>query len=234
MVKTRSRPVISKIFVMLRSLHTSESSPSFVRRRFTPPTSTPRVVESMNVVSVKSTITCLPPLPITSRSCALNSGAVYRSTSPTSEITYRSPSSCCVLMSKFTLVPPELRCVRAPYLRAARSLTLRTRGERLDLLLGVGRVRVVRSELDELLVGGDRTRVVACVLGSLGEEQLVGGLRRVAERGDLPVCAFELLGGLLAGRERVVEALVRRRGDRLADRVLPRAQRAAERGRRRR
>ena len=45
MVNTRSRPVISKIFVMLRSLHTSESWPSFVRRRLTPPTRTPSVVE---------------------------------------------------------------------------------------------------------------------------------------------------------------------------------------------
>jgi len=74
--KTRSRPVISKIFVMLRSLQTSESWPSFVRRRLTPPTRTPSVVESMNVVFEKSTITCLPPWPITSRSCCLNSGAV--------------------------------------------------------------------------------------------------------------------------------------------------------------
>jgi hypothetical protein len=36
MVKTRSSPVISKIFVMFRSLQTSESWPSFVRRRLTP------------------------------------------------------------------------------------------------------------------------------------------------------------------------------------------------------
>ena len=49
-MKTRSRPVISKIFVMFRSLQTSESWPSFERSRFTPPTRTPRVVESMNVV----------------------------------------------------------------------------------------------------------------------------------------------------------------------------------------
>ena len=75
-VKTRSRPVISKIFVMLRSLQTSESWPSFVRNRLTPPTSTPRVVESMKVVSEKSTTTSFAPLPITSRSCCLNSGAV--------------------------------------------------------------------------------------------------------------------------------------------------------------
>ena len=50
--------MISKILVMLRSLQTSESWPSFVRSRLTPPTSTPSVVESMNVVLLKSTITC--------------------------------------------------------------------------------------------------------------------------------------------------------------------------------
>src|SRR5438477_3004920 len=75
-VKTRSRPVISKIFVMFRSLQTSESWPSLERRRFTAPTSTPRVVESMNVVPLKSTMTSLRRWPITSSSCCLNSGAV--------------------------------------------------------------------------------------------------------------------------------------------------------------
>ena len=45
-------------------------------QRLTPPTSTPRVVESMKVVSVRSTTTCFPPFSITSRSCCLNSGAV--------------------------------------------------------------------------------------------------------------------------------------------------------------
>src|SRR4029079_4503936 len=178
MVKTRSRPVISKIFVMLRSLHTSDSSPSFVRRRLTPPTRTPRVVESMNVVSVKSTTTCVPPLPITSSSCALNSGAVYRSTSPRSEITSRSPSSCSVLISKFTLVPLELSrfCAVSP---RRESLTLGRRAERLDLLARVGGVRVVRRELDEELVGGDRGSRVAGVLRCLREEQLIGRLGRL-------------------------------------------------------
>src|SRR5206468_6004282 len=103
--KTRSRPVISKIFVMFRSLQTSESWPSFERRRFTPPTRTPSVVESMNVVLLKSTTTSLPPWPITSSSCCLNSGAVYRSTSPAREMTYDSPPSCSVLMSKFMRPP---------------------------------------------------------------------------------------------------------------------------------
>ncbi len=100
-MKTLSSPVISKIFVMLRSLQTSESWPSFVRSRLTPPTRTPSVVESMKVVPLKSTTTSLPPCPITSSSCCLNSGAVYRSTSPVSEMTYASPLSCSVLMSKF-------------------------------------------------------------------------------------------------------------------------------------
>src|SRR5918911_1015855 len=90
---------------MLRSLQTSESCPSFVRKRLTPPTRTPSVVESMNVVFEKSTITWFPPCPITSSSCCLNSGAVYRSTSPASEMTYASSESCSVLMSKFTSVP---------------------------------------------------------------------------------------------------------------------------------
>jgi hypothetical protein len=76
MGKTLFRPVISKIFVMLRSLHTSASRPPFGRRRLTPPTSTPSVVESMKVVSEKSTTTSLAPWPITSSSCCLNSGAV--------------------------------------------------------------------------------------------------------------------------------------------------------------
>jgi hypothetical protein len=68
--------VISKIFVMLRSLETRESWPSFVRRRLTPPTRTPSVVESMNVVLEKSTTTDLAPWLMTSSSCYLNSGAV--------------------------------------------------------------------------------------------------------------------------------------------------------------
>jgi hypothetical protein len=98
--------VISKIFVMFRSLQTSDSWPSFVRSRLTPPTSTPRVVESMKVVSLKSTITSFAPWPITSSSCCLNSGAVYRSTSPASAITNASSPSCSVLMSKF-ICPPK-------------------------------------------------------------------------------------------------------------------------------
>ena len=69
-VKTRSSPVISKIFVIFRSLHTSESRPSWARScHFT---RTPSVVESMNVVSEKSTTTSRRSPPITSSSCCLN------------------------------------------------------------------------------------------------------------------------------------------------------------------
>src|SRR6476620_4162348 len=228
MVKTRSRPVISKIFVMLRSLQTSDSSPSVVRSRLTPPTRTPSVVESMNVVSVKSTTTCFPPLPITSSSCALNSGAVYRSTSPASEITYRSPSSCSVVISKFTLRPPELLRICAVSPRRE-SLTLGGRAERLDLLARVGRVRIVGRELDECLVRRDRGRGVARVLGRLGEQQLVGRLGRLVQRRDLLVHALELLCGRLPRLERRVEALVGALTRGLRDRIGDRVQRPAER-----
>src|SRR6476659_1168944 len=228
MVKTRSRPVISKIFVMLRSLQTSDSSPSFVRSRLTPPTRTPSVVESMNVVSVKSTTTCFPPFPITSSSCALNSGAVYRSTSPASEMKYRSPSSFTVLMSKFKSRPPELSRVCAVSPRRE-SLTLGGRAERLDLLARVRRVRIVRRDLDEGPVRGDRSGGVAGVLGGRGEEQLVGRLDGLAQRRDLLVDALELLCGRLPRLERRVEALVGAEARSLRDRIGDRVQRPAER-----
>src|SRR4051812_24226528 len=160
---------------MLRSLQTSESWPSFVRSRLTPPTRTPSVVESMNVVPLKSTTTSLPPCPITSSSCCLNSGAVYRSTSPVSEMTYASPESCSVLMSKFMRAnPPELldidpggplarESIRAAeavivLLVAVRAADLRLRLARrqallelLDLLLDLLALRRVRVELQDLL-----------------------------------------------------------------------------------
>ena len=55
--------MISKIFVMFRSLQTSESWPSFERSRLTPPTSTPSVVESMNVVFAEVDDDLLAALP---------------------------------------------------------------------------------------------------------------------------------------------------------------------------
>src|SRR4051812_1712840 len=133
---------------MFRSLQTSESWPSFERSRLTPPTSTPSVVESMKVVLLKSTTTSLPPWPITSSSCCLNSGAVYRSTSPASEMTYASPLSCSVLMSKF-IDSPRLG-VRAMLLL----LLLRGRRSRrqlLDQLLDLRCARRARIELEVLL-----------------------------------------------------------------------------------
>src|SRR5215475_2945748 len=174
---------------MLRSLQTSESWPSFVRSRFTPPTRTPSVVESMNVVSVKSTTTSVPPWPITSSSCCLNSGAVYRSTSPVSEMTYASPLSCSVLMSKFMCGNPPKSSIRprradpGESIRAAGAAIplaagLVAAGVDLGLCLGGGLrllelldrrlhardLRRARIELDELLPGRDRFLVAAGVL----------------------------------------------------------------------
>src|SRR6476619_5259824 len=144
---------------MLRSLQTSESCPSLVRSRLTPPTSTPSVVESMKVVLEKSTTTSFAPLPITSSSCCLNSGAVLRSTSPESEITYASSESCSVVMSKFI---------------GRGSLTLRLREGRFELterLPDRGGVGVVGRDLEELPVGSDRGGHVVRALGGRGPLQ---------------------------------------------------------------
>src|SRR5215204_3546647 len=156
---------------MFRSEQTSESCPSFERSRFTPPTSTPSVVESMKVVFEKSTITFLPPFEITSSSCCLNSGAVYRSTSPASEITYVSSPSCSVLMSKFISSPGSRRS-QGSRSRPGGSLTSaggRGRLEHLEPLLHGVRTRIVRRELQELLVRRDRRSRVVRVLGRLRE-----------------------------------------------------------------
>src|SRR6266705_2660622 len=166
MVNTRSSPVISKILVMLRSLHTSDSWPSFVRNRLTPPTRTPSVVESMNVVSLKSTITCFPPWPMTSRSCCLNSGAVYRSTSPASEITYASSPNCSVLMSKF-IVPRGLWS--AGLFPSARSLTPGGLPQGLDPCADLRGRGGVELELEQAHVCADRHRRLAQCVRRLGE-----------------------------------------------------------------
>jgi hypothetical protein len=68
--------VISKILVMFWSVQTSDSEPPVGRRRFTPPTSTPSVVESMNVALERSTTSCFLPSSITCTRRSLNSGAV--------------------------------------------------------------------------------------------------------------------------------------------------------------
>jgi hypothetical protein len=74
--KTRSNPVISKILVMFSSVQTSASDPPAGRSRFTPPTRTPSVVESMKVASERSTTICYLPPSISSTMRSLNSGAV--------------------------------------------------------------------------------------------------------------------------------------------------------------
>src|SRR5205814_47784 len=156
----------------------------------------------MNVVFEKSTITCLPPWPITSRSCCLNSGAVYRSTSPAREMTYASSEICSVLMSKF-MCPPGARwrancrvILLGGGLRGGRS---RLRRERRDLLLHLGGERVVRRQLQELLVGGERRRAVAGGLCRLPELELRVRIRR-RQLCDLdvrllgvPLCALVVL-----------------------------------------
>ena len=68
--------MISKIFVMFSSVQTSASEPPAGRRRFTPPTSTPSVVESMKVALERSTTICFLPDSISSTMRSLNSGAV--------------------------------------------------------------------------------------------------------------------------------------------------------------
>src|SRR5438876_7617156 len=140
---------------MFRSLQTSESRPSCERSRLTPPTSTPSVVESMNVVSEKSTTTSLAPSPITFSRCCLNSGAVYRSTSPASEMTYVPSSTLSVFTSKF-ICPPSRGS-----LTAAEPAGLELVRKERELLLRVSDVRIVGGELDEAPVGPDRERVEA-------------------------------------------------------------------------
>ena len=130
-------------------------------------------------------------------------------------------------MSKFYIAPELSRiCAVSP---RRESLTLGGRAERLDLLARVGRVRIVRRELDEGLVRGDRGGGVAGVLGRLREQQLVGGLDGLVQRRELLVDAFELLCGRLPCLERRVEALVGAEARGLCDRIGDRVQRPAER-----
>jgi hypothetical protein len=83
--------------------------------------------------------------------------------------------------------PPARRLTPLLWITPPSGLALQRGGELLDLLLGVGRVRIIGCELDELLVRLDRGLVVARVLRRLREEQLVGRLGRIVERGDLLV-----------------------------------------------
>src|SRR5205085_891725 len=64
------------------------------------------------------------------------------------------------------------------------SLTLRLRAERLDLLLRVGRARVIRGELQEALVGADCDLRVLGGLCGTRERERVCGIRRFVERDD--------------------------------------------------
>src|SRR3954452_12597578 len=136
----------------------------------------------MNVVDEKSTTTCLPPWAITSSSCCLNSGAVYRSTSPASEITYASSRSCSVLMSKFIGLP------RSAANCSGRSLT-RGRGRRsselLQALLDLRGERIVGRERQEPLVRDHRLRRRAGGVGDLPELELGARGRRVDPRAPL-------------------------------------------------
>src|SRR5215211_2617051 len=139
--KTRSRPVISKIFVMLSSVQTSASEPPAGRSRFTPPTRTPSVVESMNVAFERSTTICFLPDSISSTIRSLNSGAVYRSTSPPSSITWVASSISSSWMWKFTLL-----LVGRRYAASVRVGNLAS----LGLRLCPGPLELVRLELDLL------------------------------------------------------------------------------------
>src|SRR3990170_40867 len=193
---------------MLRSLQTIDSLPSRSRSRRTAPTRTPSVAESMKVVCFRSTTISVTPASIASSSSCFSSGAVYRSSSPTGEIT------ACVSPSRSVVTSKSM----APWSRV--SLTRLGRLELLDLLPHDWRARVVGSELEEPLVGGDRTRPVTRLLGDLRQldldvrvvgrrlgEALVRSLRagvRLLRRG---VCLRELRGG--------------DRLDGLPDRVLP-------------
>src|SRR3954447_1189776 len=84
-VKTPSRPVIRKVLTIASLEHTITSEPSSRRRRRCAPISTPSDDESMNVVSVRSTTTCVRPSSIGADTRCLNSGAVNRSISPATD-----------------------------------------------------------------------------------------------------------------------------------------------------
>ena len=88
-VKIWSSPVISKVLAMLRSVLTIVRTPSRVRRRLTAPISTPRAVESRNEVSVRSTTIRVRPPSTAAARADLSSGAVKRSISPATAMTWR-------------------------------------------------------------------------------------------------------------------------------------------------
>src|SRR5918995_2052342 len=138
-------------------------------------------------------------------------------------MTYCSSLSFSVLTSKFMLVwPPVSPTECAVSSRSRVSLTrgrLGLRGLQLcDLLLDDRRSRVVGSELQEPLVGGDRLRDVAALLRGLGQLELdVRVPRRCC--GKPVVRLLRLLEGGLGARVRLADGLVRLRRDSLLDRI---------------
>src|SRR5262245_29689722 len=132
-------------------------------------------------------------------------------------MTYSSPSSCSVLMSKFTLVSPtRWLCPRARSLTLCRRCKLSL--QLLDPLLGVRRLVVERSELDEPLVGVDRDGQLARLLRCVRKLELRGGIARLELR-DLRVDVGQLLRSRLPLAQRLAVALARLGTDRLRDRV---------------
>src|SRR5215203_353065 len=218
MANTRSRPVISKIFVMLRSSQTIESVPLFSRSRLTPLTRTPSVVESMKVVLVKSTTTSSAPLAINSSICDFSSGAVYRSTSPVRAITCLALPTCSVSMLKSTCVLPEAD--GAESLTARHGGRVRGLADCLDLLFDERGGRVVRRKLDELLVRGDGRFRVAGRLGGLPEIELRVRVFRV-QTDDSPVDEKRLVIVVLLLLIERAQLRVRAFSEALEDHVLP-------------
>ena len=95
---------------MLRSLQTSVSRPSFARRRLTPPTSTPSVVESMNVVLREvDDHPAFAPLRDHLEELLLELGRrVEVDLACERDRRRRVSESCSVLMSKFMMSPPQV------------------------------------------------------------------------------------------------------------------------------
>src|SRR4051812_45832040 len=95
--------------------HTITSCPSSRFSRRCAPISTPSDDESMNVVSVRSTMTCVRPSSIGADTRCLNSGAVKRSISPATETMWVSAStersSIANVMAIADVSPRPRRCL---------------------------------------------------------------------------------------------------------------------------
>src|SRR5438132_11329244 len=172
----------------------------------------------MKVVSLKSTTTSLPPCPITSSSCCLNSGAVYRSTSPASEMTYAPFPSCSVLMSKFNACPE--RCGGSAF-PAARSLTaalFEGCPERRDLRADPRLGSRVPLDLQKRQVGRERHLVVPEVLGRLRQVEI--GVLSGPDLGELLEGRNRLGRSRRVLRRRLLDARGDLRAHRLGDRIL--------------